>query len=146
MSWLVYGIHQPSLKLLGNGSPLGLRPCRELTSTLRLLLYNPTHIYAINPDLRFAFPNATIDGAVEQTFRLIVKPDLFGEHYRLRLSNFFGTQAVTFKAISVAVQDHAGNIIPGTLRKVTFGHADTLTIQPGKLVYSDGFRQTPGNP
>ena len=56
-------------------------------------LDNPMHIYAINPDLRFAFPNATTDGAVEQTFRLIVKPDLFGEEYRLRFSNFFGTQA-----------------------------------------------------
>jgi hypothetical protein len=63
------------------------------------------HIYAINPDLRFAFPNATSDGAVEQTFRLIVKPDLLGEEYRLRFSNFFGTQPVTFKAISVSVQD-----------------------------------------
>jgi enterochelin esterase-like enzyme/lysophospholipase L1-like esterase len=102
-------------------------------------LDSPLHIFAINPDLRFAFPNATTDGAVEQTFRLIVKPDLFGKEYRLRFSNFFGTQAVTFKAISVAVQDYAGNIIPDTLRKVTFGHADTVTIQPGKLVYSDGF-------
>jgi enterochelin esterase-like enzyme/lysophospholipase L1-like esterase len=102
-------------------------------------LDSPFHIFAINPDLHFAFPNATTDGAVEQTFRLIVKPDLFGEDYRLRFSNFFGTQPVTFKAISVAVQDYAGNIIPGTLRKVTFGHADTVTIEPGKLVYSDGF-------
>jgi lysophospholipase L1-like esterase len=47
---------------------------------------------------------------------------------------------VTFEAISVAVQDYAGNIIPGTLREVTFGRAGTVTIQPGKLVYSDGFR------
>jgi len=108
-------------------------------------LDSPFHIYLINPDLRFAFPNATTDGAVEQTFRLIVKPDLFGEDYRLRFSNFFGTQAVTFKAISVAVQDYAGNIIPGTLREVTFGRAGTVTIQPGKLVYSDGFR-SPADP
>src|SRR3984885_2041682 len=108
-------------------------------------LESPLHLYAINPDLRFAFPNATTDGAVEQTFRLIVKPDLFGEEYRLRFSNFFGTQAVTFRAISVAVQDYAGNIIPDTVRKVTFGHADTITIQPGKLIYSDGFG-SPANP
>jgi enterochelin esterase-like enzyme/lysophospholipase L1-like esterase len=108
-------------------------------------LDSPFHLYAINPDLRFAFPDATTDGAVEQTFRLIVKPDLFGENYRLRFSNFFGTQAVTFKAISVAVQDYAGNIIPDTLRKVTFGHADTVTIQPGELVYSDGFK-SPADP
>src|ERR1700722_11211020 len=108
-------------------------------------LDSPFHIYAINPDLRFAFPNATTDGAVEQTFRLIVKPDLFGQGSPLRFLNFFGPQAVTLRAISVAVQDYAGNIIPGTLREVTFGRAGTVTIQPEKLVYSDGFR-SPADP
>lgn len=100
---------------------------------------NPFHIYDINPDLRFAFLNAT-DGAVDQTFRLIVKPDLFGEEYRLRFSNFFGTQPLTLKAVSLAIQDYAGNIIPGTLREVTFNGAGNVVIQPGKLTYSDGFK------
>ena len=92
-----------------------------------------------NPDLRFAFPNAA-DGAVEQTFRLIIKPDLFGEEYRLRFSNLFGKQPLSLKAISVAVQDYAGNIIPGTLRVVTFNGAADVTIQPGKQTYSDSFK------
>lgn len=102
-------------------------------------LNNPYHIYETNPDLRFAFPKAT-DGAVEQTFRLIVKPDLFGDEYRPRFSNFFGSQPLTLKAVSVAVQDYAGNIIAGTLREVKFNGAASVTIEPGKLTYSDSFK------
>jgi lysophospholipase L1-like esterase len=102
-------------------------------------LNNPYHIYATNPDLRFAFPKAT-DGAVEQTFRLIIKPDLFGDEYRLRFSNFFGSQPLTLKAVSVAVQDYAGNIVASTLREVKFNGAASVTIQPGKLTYSDSFK------
>jgi len=103
-------------------------------------LNNPFHIYATNPDLRFAFSNAATDGAVDQTFRLIIKPDLFGDEYRLRFSDFFGTQPLTLRAVSVAVQDYAGNIIPGTLREVKFSDAATVTIKPGKLLYSDAFK------
>ena len=99
-------------------------------------LDSPYHLYSVNPDLRFAIPNPT-NGAIDQTFRLIIKPDLFGEEYRLRFSNFFGTQVVTLKAVSVAIQDYGGNIIPGTLRDVTFDGATSVAIQPGKLTYSD---------
>jgi hypothetical protein len=38
------------------------------------------------PDLKFAFPSAE-DGAVDQSFRLIVRPDLWGNRFRIRLSN-----------------------------------------------------------
>src|ERR1700693_4017631 len=38
------------------------------------------------PDLRFAFPAAET-GARDQTFRLIVTPDIWGRQARLRLSN-----------------------------------------------------------
>ena len=42
------------------------------------------------PDLRFAFPDPAA-GARDQTFRLIVRPDLWGRQTRIRLSNAFGT-------------------------------------------------------
>ena len=38
------------------------------------------------PDLRFAFPSAET-GARDQTFRMIVRPDIWGPHTRLRFSN-----------------------------------------------------------
>ncbi len=48
------------------------------------------------PDLKFAFPDAA-QGAVDQSFRLIVKPDLWGDQFRIRLANTFGTQPVTIR-------------------------------------------------
>src|SRR4051794_29429646 len=47
------------------------------------------------PVLDFAFESPE-RGATNQTFRLIVKPDLWGARVRLRFSNAFGTQPVTF--------------------------------------------------
>src|SRR5262245_19287503 len=53
------------------------------------------------PDQRFAFPSAQT-GANDQTLRLIVRPDIWGQQARLRLSNVFGTKAVTFDDVFVA--------------------------------------------
>ena len=41
---------------------------------------------AAQPDLRFAFPSPET-GARDQSFRLIVRPDLWGRQVRLRFSN-----------------------------------------------------------
>ena len=49
----------------------------------------PSGIAAAGPDLGFAFPDPT-EGAVDQTIRLIVKPDLWGN--RIRLRNSFYTR------------------------------------------------------
>jgi hypothetical protein len=45
------------------------------------------------PDLRFALPSAE-SGARDQSFRLIVRPDLWGRQVRLRFSNALGTMSV----------------------------------------------------
>jgi lysophospholipase L1-like esterase len=69
---------------------------------------NPYHIYAINPDLRFAFPNAA-DGAVEQTFRLIIKPDNGNDRWSnalsIRLHEAYGNK------VSVVNEGIAGNTV-----------------------------------
>src|SRR5262249_5160402 len=52
---------------------------------------NPT----AQPELKFAFPVAE-QGANDQTFRLIVRPDIWGNSARIRLSNVFGARPVTF--------------------------------------------------
>src|SRR3984893_13204149 len=41
------------------------------------------------PDQRFAFP-VPANGASNQTFRMIVRPDVWGRQARLRFSNAFG--------------------------------------------------------
>jgi len=52
---------------------------------------------AAQPDLRFAFPSPET-GARDQSFRLIVRPDLWGRQLRLRFSNALGTRPVTLMA------------------------------------------------
>jgi lysophospholipase L1-like esterase len=91
-----------------------------------------------SPDLAFAFPDYSV-GAQEQTFRLIIKPDLWENEARLRLTNLFGTQPVTFGSVTVAWQTNPGDINPGSLRNVTFGGKTSVTIPAGQELYSDSF-------
>jgi hypothetical protein len=78
----------------------------------------PASVYNTKPDLTFALPNGTTDGVVDQTVRLIVKPDLWGRWARFRFSNFFGTQAVTFSKVTLGLQSYAANLVPGGLTAV----------------------------
>jgi lysophospholipase L1-like esterase len=91
----------------------------------------------ISPDLGFPFPNANTTGATNQTFRTIVKPDLWGKFMRFRFSNVFGTQPLTFDEVTVALQEYSGNIVRGTLTPVTFGGKKSVTIPVGQELFSD---------
>lgn len=93
--------------------------------------------YNVQPDLSFAFPNGTTEGAVNQTLRQVVKPDAWGPWVRLRLSNVFGTRPVTFSRVTVGLQAYAGNLVPGTNVSVSFGGRPGVTIPPGERVFSD---------
>jgi lysophospholipase L1-like esterase len=88
------------------------------------------------PDLTYAFP-VPAEGAVGQSFRLIVRPDLWGNRVRIRLANTFGTQPVTFDAIHVGVSASAGSLVKGTNRPVSFAGQRSVTIAPGASSYSD---------
>ena len=88
------------------------------------------------PELKFAFPEAAA-GATDQTFRLIVKPDLWGNQFRIRLSNTFGTQAITFDGVFLGIQAGAGNILSGTNRPVAFSGRSSVTVPPGASIFSD---------
>ena len=74
------------------------------------------------PVLDTAFESPAM-GAVDQTFRLIIRPDLWGRAVRLRFGNTFGARPVTFDDVFVGVQSTAGNIMAGTNRRVTFENA-----------------------
>jgi len=71
----------------------------------------------IQPDLGFPFPDANTAGATDQTFRSIVKPDLWGKRIRLRFSNVFGALPVTFSAVTVALQEYSGNLVEALSRQ-----------------------------
>ena len=93
---------------------------------------NPT----AQPELKFAFPRPEA-GAADQTFRLIVRPDVWGTKSRIRLSNAFGTKPVTFDGIFMGLQSSGAALVPGTNRPVTFGGKASVTIPAGKTAVSD---------
>jgi lysophospholipase L1-like esterase len=88
------------------------------------------------PELRFAFPSDKT-GASDQSFRLIIRPDLWGRQARLRFSNAFGTQPVTLDGVYAGLQNSGSALVPGTNRPVRFGGQPRLTLQPGDSAWSD---------
>jgi lysophospholipase L1-like esterase len=89
------------------------------------------------PELKFALPSPEA-GASDQTFRLIVRPDLWGKRIRLRFANTFGTKPITFDALYVGLQATAGTLVDGTNRAVSFEHGkQSVTIPAGQSVFSD---------
>ncbi len=96
----------------------------------------------IQPDLAFPFPNASTTGAtaIDQTFRSMVKPDLWARTIRIRFSNVFGSKPVTFRSVTVGLQEYSANLVKDTLTAVTFGGGGAVTIQPGQRAWSDPIR------
>jgi lysophospholipase L1-like esterase len=89
------------------------------------------------PELSFALPTGDIDGATNQTFRLIVKPDLWGKTIRLRFSNTFGNRPVTLGAVKVGIQSAGGNLLAGKAQEVQFSGKGDVVLPVGEEVYSD---------
>jgi lysophospholipase L1-like esterase len=88
------------------------------------------------PDLRFAFPSPQT-GARDQSFRLIVRPDLWGQQVRLRFSNALGTRPVTFDGVHVGLQQDAAMLVAGSNQPVSFAGKRATTVAPGLSVWSD---------
>jgi lysophospholipase L1-like esterase len=88
------------------------------------------------PNLSLVFPSAET-GARDQTFRLIVRPDIWGRQARLRLSNVFGTRPVTFDGVFAGLQMSGAALVPGTNRAATFGGKSIVTIPAGESTWSD---------
>jgi lysophospholipase L1-like esterase len=88
------------------------------------------------PVQKFAFPVPEA-GARDQTFRLIVMPEVWGKQARLRFSNALGTKPVTFDGVYVGLQFGSATVAPGTNRPVTFGGKPSVTVEAGKDVWSD---------
>jgi lysophospholipase L1-like esterase len=106
---------------------------------------NPT----AQPELKYAFASGE-QGARDQTFRLIVKPDVWGPQTRIRLSNAFGTKPITFDGAFVGLQESGAAVVKGTSQPVLFGGQKNVTVQPGQSVASDAvvlpFVATPASP
>lgn len=96
----------------------------------------PVGYASAQPVLSFAFP-AAATGAHDQSFRLLVRPDILGPAARLRFSNVFGTRDLTLDAVHVGLQLSGAALIPGSNRSVLFAGLPSVTIPPGQQVWSD---------
>jgi lysophospholipase L1-like esterase len=95
------------------------------------------------PDLQAILPAGV---ANDQTFRLIVKPGVWGTKARIRMSNVFGGQPVTFDRVYLGVHATGGSLLPGTNKPVLFrGGKRAVTVEPGETVWSDPVDLKPGD-
>lgn len=72
-----------------------------------------------------------------QTVRMIVNPTLSGETARVRLSNRYGATAAHLSSATVGVRASGAAIVPGTLRRLTFGGSRAVDLAAGADVRSD---------
>lgn len=86
------------------------------------------------PELQAVFPGAH---AIDQTFRLVLKPNLWSGAIRLRFSNVLGSRPLQLDGIYVGAHASAGRLLPGTNRPVRFAGASAVTIEPGYFLWSD---------
>ena len=96
----------------------------------------PTGNPSAQPNMHVVFPTPAT-GARNQSFRLMVKPGVWGEQTRIRLSNALGTQPVTFSDVYVGLQLGSAELVRGTNKAVTFSGNQAVTVQPGDSVWSD---------
>ena len=96
----------------------------------------PTGNPTAQPEMKFAFP-VPEKGASNQSFRLIVRPDVWGRQARIRLSNAFGTQSVTFDDAFIGLQESGSAIVAGTNRGLRFNGKTSITVPAGGSVVSD---------
>ena len=94
----------------------------------------PSGAAVAQPDLEFAFPGNT---AVDQTFRLIVRPGMWSQRMRIHFTNLFGNQPVTVEGIFVGLQKTGATLVEGTNQPVSFNGGSSLTLQPGQSTWSD---------
>jgi lysophospholipase L1-like esterase len=72
-----------------------------------------------------------------QTVRNIIYTSVSGSQARIRLSNRFGTQAVTIGATSVSEVLDGARLLPGSSHPVSFNGQPSVTIGAGQVVVSD---------
>jgi lysophospholipase L1-like esterase len=96
----------------------------------------PSGNASAQPDQRFAFP-VPVNGARDQTLRMMVRPDVWGRQARLRFSNAFGTRPLALDGIYVGLQLGGPSLVKGSNRQVAFAGKPAVTIAPGASAWSD---------
>ena len=87
------------------------------------------------PVLRILFPDPKA-GARDQSFRMVVRPDVWGSAVRIRLSNAYGVKPVTFDDVYIGLQAES-EVAPDTNKPVTFNGETRVTVPPASSAWSD---------
>ncbi|MET7729778.1 SGNH/GDSL hydrolase family protein [Streptomyces sp. NPDC005402] len=77
------------------------------------------------------------DSAADRGYRMVVHTSVGGRDARVRLSNAFGHQPVTFDSVYAGLQLKDAALVRGTNRRLTFDGSSSVTVEPGATVYSD---------
>jgi len=96
--------------------------------------------WGASPVVGSAIPGSTCPagtGLTDQTVRNVVFLSAGGSIVRIRLSNAFGTQAMQVGHASVAVQASGADATAGTVRELTFGGEQAVTLAAGGDALSD---------
>jgi lysophospholipase L1-like esterase len=91
------------------------------------------------PDMKLVFPSPE-SGARDQSFRMVVKPEIWGRETRLRFSNALGTRPVKFADVFIGLHQGSSTVESGTNRPVTFKGRSSVTVAPGASVWSDAVK------
>jgi lysophospholipase L1-like esterase len=92
-------------------------------------------VFFPQPDtMRYALPGGA---AADQSFRMVVRPDIWSNTIRIRLSNVFGKEPLAIGSASAGLQEYSANVIAGTNVKVTFNGQSNVSIPVGERVFSD---------
>jgi lysophospholipase L1-like esterase len=87
-------------------------------------------------------PKTEQTGMAGRTVRNVVHTSAGGSGARVTLSNLYGQSplTVTHASIAVAAGDNSSTAATGTMRRLTFGGATSVTIPPGQQILSDAVR------
>lgn len=96
--------------------------------------------WGASPVVGSAIPGSTCPagtGLTNQTVRNVVFLSAGGAQVRVRLSNAFGTQAVQVAHATVAADATGASAVPGSVRTLTFGGSQAVTLVAGGDALSD---------
>ena len=97
----------------------------------------PEGSVAVQTDLSQVFPDPE-KGAVDQSFRLVMRPDIWGEQLRVRFTNLWGCRPVTIDCVFSGLHQSSSAVLPNTSMPLFFNGTNRVTIPPGEAVWSDG--------
>lgn len=82
-------------------------------------------------------PNWSQEGFADHSLRQVVRVSVGGPAVRIKISNVFGQAPLRLTGATVGKAGQGAAVLPGTLRRVTFGRAGRTVVAAGRERFSD---------